>query len=107
MERSAVYPFLDVSHGAQRSFPLSSRPERSVVERSVVVRTLDTAKEHDDPPPLSSRPERSAVERSAVPRSLPGNVFLLEPNRRSHPLLSHLDAIAFISARPAPRWPGN
>jgi hypothetical protein len=27
------------------------------------------------PPPLSSRPERSVVERSAVQRTFPGNVF--------------------------------
>src|ERR1700735_4139996 len=85
----------------RRPPPLSSRPERSVVERSAVQRTFpgnvfrpETSRAFGPPkvmkkyllfgnhtqwkrrpPLLSSRPEQSVVERSAVQRTFPGNVF--------------------------------
>jgi hypothetical protein len=51
--------------GPQPPFPLSSRPERSVVERSAVSIAQGLLRA-TSAFPLSSRPERSAVERSAV-----------------------------------------
>src|SRR5580698_730289 len=70
--------------------PLSSRPERSVVERSAVsavlpwecfstaIKTASVRPPHSPeapPSPLSSRPERSVVERSAVSAVLPWECF--------------------------------
>jgi hypothetical protein len=51
--------------GPQPPFPLSSRPERSVVERSAVSIAQGLLRA-TSAFPLSSRPERSALERSAV-----------------------------------------
>src|SRR6202046_5648669 len=91
----------------RRPPPLSSRPERSVVERSAVQRTFPgnvfrpqkSWAQGDEkyllfgnhthwkrrPPLLSSRPERSVVERSAVQRTFPGNVFRPEKSRAFGP----------------------
>src|SRR5580658_8276258 len=92
--------------------PLSSRPERSVVERSAVSAVLpwkcfstggvmgQRPTQGDEkrvlfsnyccwkrrPPLLSSRPERSVVERSAVSAVLPWEVFF---DRRSHGPWAH------------------
>src|ERR1700677_2206453 len=99
----------------QQSCPLSSRPERSVVERSAVSVLLNSDPSHNSfvistgaqrsgeiggyfspelrsipqrSYPLSSRPERSAVERSAV------SVLLNSDPYHNSPALCHLDRSA-------------
>src|ERR1700733_3715233 len=100
--------------------PLSSRPERSVVERSAVSALLPWAGEvkamkrvlfsndcswKRSPPPLSSRPERSVVERSAVSAVLPwaGEVKAMKNGSCSATTVAGSAALPFVISTGAQR----